>query len=363
MNYSGRLSMTTRTRCWVHPQGIHDPFIILDQMLRNLIRDLQRWAASRIGEVRAQLLMAREVVRRLDVAMEARQLTDAERSLRSRMKLQCLGLSSLERTMARQRARIRHIGEGDANTAYFHMLAQGRKQKNFILAVAIDGHITVDHVLTEQAFHTHFSGVFGTAPTSGFTLDFAELGVHAVQLGDLDLQISPDEVWAAIKAMLPDRAPGPDGFPGAFYRTAWGIIQPEVMRVVEAFCAASTSRLHKLNTAIIVLLPKSLGATSPSDFHPITIVHSFAKLVSKILALRLAPRMNEIVDKNQNAFIRTRSIHDNFKFVQRAAVLIRKRKKPMLLLKLDISKAFDTLSWPYLMEVMRARGFGDRWCT
>jgi hypothetical protein len=51
-------------------------------------------------------------------------------------------------------------------------------------------------------------------------------------------------------------------------------------------------------------------------------IHSFAKLISEMLALRLAPRMDEIMDKNQNAFIRTRSIHDNYKYVQRAAVLI-----------------------------------------
>lgn len=54
-------------------------------------------------------------------------------------------------------------------------------------------------------------------------------------------------------------------------------------------------------------------------------IHSFAKLISKILALRLAPRMDELVDRNQNAFIRTRSIHDNYKYIQRASVLIRKR--------------------------------------
>jgi hypothetical protein len=32
-------------------------------------------------------------------------------------------------------------------------------------------------------------------------------------------------------------------------------------------------------------------------------------------------------------------------------VLIRKKKVPMLLLKLDISKAFDTLSWPFLGDL------------
>jgi hypothetical protein len=90
-------------------------------------------------------------------------------------------------------------------------------------------------------------------------------------------------------------------------------------------------------------------------------IHSFAKLISKILATRLAPRLREIVDINQNAFIKSRSIHDNYNYVQRAAVLIRKRKTPMLLLKLDISKAFDTVSWPFLLEVLQAWGFGDTW--
>lgn len=91
-------------------------------------------------------------------------------------------------------------------------------------------------------------------------------------------------------------------------------------------------------------------------------IHSFAKLISKILVLRLAPRMDAIVDKNQNAFIKTRCIHDNYKYIQWAAVLIRRKKVPMLLLKLDISKAFDTLSWPFLLEALKARGFGEIWC-
>lgn len=68
-----------------------------------------------------------------------------------------------------------------------------------------------------------------------------------------------------------------------------------------------------------------------------------------------------MVDRNQNAFMRTCSIHNNYKYVQRAAVLIRKKKIPMLLLKLDISKAFDTLSWPFLLEVLQAHGFSHTW--
>lgn len=36
-------------------------------------------------------------------------------------------------------------------------------------------------------------------------------------------------------------------------------------------------------------------------------------------------------------------------------------KETGLFLKLDISQAFDLLSWAFLFEVLRARGFGHRW--
>jgi hypothetical protein len=48
------------------------------------------------------------------------------------LKLHCLGLASLERTIARLRSRILYLQEGDANTSFFHQQARYRKKKNFI---------------------------------------------------------------------------------------------------------------------------------------------------------------------------------------------------------------------------------------
>ena len=73
------------------------------------------------------------------------------------------------------------------------------------------------------------------------------------------------------------------------------------------FRASDCRGLEKLNDALIVLLPKKVGASCTADFRPITMIHSFAKLISKILALSLAPKLNDMVDKNQNAFIRSRT--------------------------------------------------------
>jgi len=163
---------------WKRPANIQDPMLRLDAMLRSLVRDLQRRAAERISEIKAQLLMARELVLRLDSAQERRQLSEAENGLRKRLKMRCLGLSSLERTMARQRSRVRQLSEGDANTAYFHLIARGRKRHNFIPALSVDDHIITDHCVMELALHSHFAGVFGSAARGGHSLNFEALRFH-----------------------------------------------------------------------------------------------------------------------------------------------------------------------------------------
>jgi hypothetical protein len=40
-----------------------------------------------------------------------------------------------------------------------------------------------------------------------------------------------------------------------------------------------------------------------------------------------------------------------------------RRKTPAILRKLDVEKAFDTVSWPYLLDALHARGFRSCWCN
>ena len=63
----------------------------------------------------------------------------------------------------------------------------------------------------------------------------------------------------------------------------------------------------------------------------------------------------------QNAFIPGCSLHDNFLIVRQSARLLHQLGAPRILLKLDLTRAFDSVSWPFLFEVLRAKGFGQRW--
>jgi hypothetical protein len=65
------------------------------------------------------------------------------------------------------------------------------------------------------------------------------------------------------------------------------------------------------------------------DYRPISLTHSFAKLITKILSNRLGPQLDDLISMNQSALIRKRCLHDNFMFVQQAIRQLH-RKKPQL---------------------------------
>lgn len=184
-----------------------------------------------------------------------------------------------------------------------------------------------------------------------------------MDLAALDDPISEDEVWQTIKGLPANRAPGPDGYTGRFYKSCWEIIKSDLMAAIITLTQGDTGKLWLLNSAYLTLIPKKEEALLPTDFRPISLVHSFAKLVTEILANRLAPKLKELVATNQSAFVQGRCIYDNYMLVQQTIKLLHKRKVPSIFLKLDISKAFDSVSWSFLLEVLKHLGFGDGWCN
>jgi hypothetical protein len=95
-----------------------------------------------------------------------------------------------------------------------------------------------------------------------------------------------------------------------------------------------------------------------ADYRPISLTHSLAKLISKLLATRLALELDSLVSRAQSAFIKRRSIQDNFLYTQNVVRALHRSKKSGLFLKLDTAKAFDSVRWDYLLEVLQQFGLG-----
>jgi hypothetical protein len=338
-----------------------DPLRRLDFKLRKLPRDLQRWSSKRVGSIRDQILIANELIFRLEAAQDLRSLSDAETELRRSLKVRLLGLASLERTIARQRARVAALRDGDASTQFFRICASTRQRRNHTLRLC-DGDATAEDQEDKEELASQFFGrLLGQAMPCEHDLSLSAMGLSRLDLSGLEAVFSEDEVWAAVWAMPSNKSPGPDGFTWEFFRFCWETVKGDVVAAVQAVFCGRDQQFGRLNSAFITLLPKKEGAVDLKEFRPISLVQSFAKLVAKLLAIRLSPRMPELVSGNQSAFIRGRCIHNNFVLVRQSAVSMHRLKLPALLLKLDVACVFDSVSWSFLLSVLRQRGFEPRW--
>jgi hypothetical protein len=198
-----------------------------------------------------------------------------------------------------------------------------------------------DRMITKQeekkeAVWDFYNSLLGHAQQRGLTLDLQNFHRPIADLSDLD-QIITEEVWRASIAMPSDKAPGPDGYTGRFYKAAWQVIKADFMAAISRLLQGDVTRLYLLNSVYITLLPKKTEAIEVKDYRPISLVHSFAKIVTKILANQLAPKLSNLVSANQSAFVKGRCIHDNFLLVQGTARALHNLQAPRVLLKLDIT--------------------------
>jgi hypothetical protein len=269
--------------------------------------------------------------------------------------------------MARLRSRILWLKEGDANTKFFHMHARHRKRKNLVVRLRDDECILINHAEKAALVDQFFSNLIGRSEDRKRSIDLGALGLPTHNLADLDSPFTEQEVWGTIRTQESTcKAPGTDGQMGSLEDSikcvgTWNIIKEDVLNAMSAIWSRNFANLHRLNTAYITMVPKRDGANQVTDFRPISVVHSFAKLVTKVLANRLAKRLNGMVSPIQSTFIQVRFIQDNFMLVQQTSRLLHQQNLATLLFKLDITKAFDSVSWPFLIEVMQQMGFGQLW--
>ena len=112
-----------------------------------------------------------------------------------------------------------------------------------------------------------------------------------------------------------------------------------------------------------MLIPKSNNADSVDQYRPIAVANFKFKVISKILADRLASIMPAITSVQQRGFISGRNIKDCICLASEAVnVLHKKTFGGNLAIKVDIAKAFDTLDWSFLIRVVKAYGFNDMFC-
>lgn len=98
---------------------------------------------------------------------------------------------------------------------------------------------------------------------------------------------------------------------------------------------------------LVSLLPKMDGVVNIKDFRMVSLIHGVIKIFYKVLSIRLAEDLPQLVGILQSAFVKEWSIHDNFMLAQCSAWRLHALKNPAVILKFDILKVFDTTQWSF----------------
>eukprot|EP00253_Pinus_taeda_P036633 PITA_36633 len=213
----------------------------------------------------------------------------------------------------------------------------------------------------KRATHSFFKDLY-SAPkdpaidSQAYPIDFIP---HCVQDSDnimLTALISMNEIKEDLDFIDPYQAPGLDGFIARFYLTCWPTIKKYLLRMIRK-SQTYTKIGGSTNPTFLALIPKDKGATDFRRFRPISLCNTSYKLIAKIIANRIKKILPTIIPENQGGFIKGRKILDNIVLVQEAIHLSFHRKEKGMVIKLDLTNAFDRVRHDFLFSVMEKFGF------
>ncbi|XP_074283452.1 uncharacterized protein LOC141607999 [Silene latifolia] len=246
-------------------------------------------------------------------------------------------LSTAENDMLFQRAKTANIRKGDSSSSYFFC-------KNC-------------HTKTSKHYWINYGQ--GRECQEGLmrlslALDPGSLQLLVTFLPPLSLALKSR---VPSTALAPQKARVKTGFLLRFFKTDWELVGDLFCTAIEEFFRKG-KMMRKVNTTLLALIPKKSVPSMVQDFRPIACCSVVYKTISKIIANRLKCVLPDLIGNEQAAFVQGRNIFENIMMTQN---LIKNYNQstttPRCLIKVDIRKAFDSIQWVFISNMLTGLHF------
>ncbi|GJY88352.1 RNA-directed DNA polymerase, eukaryota, partial [Tanacetum coccineum] len=231
-----------------------------------------------------------------------------------------------------QKSKIKWAIEGDENSKFFHGIINKKRSQLSIRGVFVEGTWCTDPSIVKEAFKNHFEVRFQQPCHDRLKLNAPfHNRLSSDQVDELDRAVSRDKIRRAVWNCGENKSPGPDGYTGC-------------------------------NSSFIALIPKVNDAKFVNDFRPISLIGCVYKVITKVLANRLATVISDLVSETQSAFVANKQILDGPFILNEVLNWCKRKRKQAMFFKVDFAKAYDSVRWDYLLDILQAFGFGPNWC-
>nr|GEV32393.1 RNA-directed DNA polymerase, eukaryota [Tanacetum cinerariifolium] len=303
--------------------------------LKNIIRE---WNRTNMGCRRNVKLQHKKDLENVNQILDSRQGDENDVRTRSEIMLKLQKCDEIDSLEMAQKAKIKWAVEGDENSKFFHGMLNKKRSTLSIRGVLVEGIWVDDPKDVKNEFFVHFSKRFckPNDRRASLCMEFPNR-LNPDQVCDLETEVTKDEI-----------------------KKLFGIVVRTKRRDLTVLLLASSVN-SGCNSSFIALIPKIPYANVVKDFRPICLIGCIYKIIAKILTNRLINVLGDLVNEVQSAFVANRQILDGLFILNELFQWCKTKKKQTLIFKVDFEKAYDSVRWDFLDEVLCKFGFGEKW--
>lgn len=345
------------------PGSLHpNPLINFGMKLKTLRNALRHWNWNVFGNLETKLRHSKMNIDRLESELQRgwnNNIADELATLKGEFE----ATNNLYLDLLKAKAKLAWVSDGDRNSKFFHTAIRVRRRHNF-MSLRLGDDFTTDRDVIGAAAVDFYKELFNGVSACPEWDNFNIIAPNVTEDDNLRLSVIPDEaeIHDTIWNMKDESSPGPDGFTGCFYKACWSIIKTDLTGAIQCFFRGI--QLPQCFTATyLTLIPKIKSPTAIAQLRPISLCNFCHKIISRIITYRLNSILPKLISVEQVGFVPGRSIHDNISLAHDLTHdLHQKTNGGNVIIKLDMAKAYDRISWMFILRMLRSFGFSHQVC-